>query len=542
MLNAVRRPPLPWPPAAADALRGLPAALRARSGRLTGVLYGQLAPGRASDGIVLAALGLLAAAARLIRIGTTYDTFVDEYFYADLGTSVAHGHFPPQTAPGSFFVLHPPGFFVLEALWTTALPFGTGYQDRIVAGRLLNITLGVLVTVLIYLLVKQLATRRIAALTALYFTCEPFVLRQNGRVLLETATLTFVVAGWLLVVRAVREPQVHPARRAVVAGLVLGCGPLTKDMAAALTTLPLLIMAVTGWGLRRWAAAAAAAASTLPYGAFLAATVVQGGQDLLWDTKLHGLRRLAGVSITTGYNAPHAKVSLVEAALGQISHFGTTYALLGLGSLAALWLLARPRRPEHRVMGLVTVCAGGLIGYSTVFGTAEEHLLYFLLVPAAVSTGVVAARLFPRRRPAPWRSRRGILRGFAAGTVALALCWNVGTWLQVRTVPDDGQQRFASWLRRNVPPGEKVAWIVGQTTYEVKDAGRVPVPMTTPAALAREKVRYLVVLHKEVEQGYTFTTAAAVAWYAARSREVFAFSGPTYGRISVYESTDLSVW
>jgi hypothetical protein len=538
-LTAVQSPATVPIPLADPAMRP---PVRAEFERRFGAI--QSAPRRAW--IVPVALAFVATVVRLVSFRGSYDIYVDEYFYVDMGTSVSHGNFPPR-AGSAFFLLHPPGFFSLEALWTTLVRAGGSYEDRIFAVRELNVVLAVVTTVCLYLLLRRLASRTAAVAGAAYFAIEPFVLRQNARGLLETATFTFVIAGWLLVVRSIQDPARRtaddesgdarrPAIRAVlIAGLVLGCAPLVKDMAAAVTTLPLIGMAVTGWGLRRRESLTAAAASLVPYIAFVLATVAQGGGAALVSAKLGGLSRLAGLTVTTGFNASTAKVGAVQAAVAQALNFGTTYAAMGLGSLAALALIVRSRRDDRRVIGLVTICAAGLIGYSMAFGTAEEHLLYFLLLPALVSLVVVLDVAAHRRIPR-W------VRIPVTAVLLAALCWNAGMWVQTRTTPDDGQQRFTAWMQQHVPPGDKIAWIVGQTSYEVSGAGRTAVPLSSPGAMAKAKVRYLVVLHKEVDQGYTFTTPATVAWFAQRSQEVFSFDGPTYGRISVYQSTNLAVW
>ena len=63
------------------------------------------------------AMMVLAAALRLVSVGSAYDYFIDEGFYLGLGTSVRQGHIPPHFPSGwgntsQAFLLHPPGFFM----------------------------------------------------------------------------------------------------------------------------------------------------------------------------------------------------------------------------------------------------------------------------------------------------------------------------------------------------------------------------------------------------------------------------------------------
>jgi hypothetical protein len=92
-----------------------------------------------------------------------------------------------------------------------------------------------------------------------------------------------------------------------------------------------------------------------------------------------------------------------------------------------------------------------------------------------------------------------------------------------------------------VPPGTTVAFVAGQTEFQLAGTPWLAVPLGEPAEMARLRVRYLVVLRKEVDQRYSEVSPEDLAWYTARGQEVFGFSSRSYGRVSVY-TVDHASW
>ncbi|HET9656843.1 MAG TPA: phospholipid carrier-dependent glycosyltransferase [Kineosporiaceae bacterium] len=496
------------------------------------------------DLLLVPALLVLVALSRLVSYASAYDVYVDEYFYQQMGASVAAGHLPPGDGR-EMFVLHPPGFFVLEALWRELTSPLSAQFDQVMAMRQLQIVLAVGTALGIYLLLRRIAGRRTAVIAALVFAVDPFVLRQNGRVLLETATMAFVVLGWVPILGVVRGRARHPALASLGGGLVLGCATVTKDLGLFVTTIPLLAVLVFRWGLTRRQAAVAALASLVPYGLFVAGVVGQGGAAQLWQAKAGALSRLFGVTVVTGYNMPGAP-SLIDVALAQLDGFVASYLIMGLGTIAAVWLVLKGPGPEHRIIGAIELCAAVPIGYGAAFATSEEHLFYLVLVPALLSLAVavvpvlevISARRGSRGRA--WGSR------WAAVVVAVALVVvavaDLGAWVRTRTTPDDGQRRVVAWIRQNVPENTAIAYVAGQTEFQLAGTPWRALPLDSPATMAAAQVRYLVVLQKEVQQGYSSVSPQEVAWFTARGREVFAFVGPSYGRVSIYQTVDAQAW
>ncbi len=91
------------------------------------------------------------------------------------------------------------------------------------------------------------------------YALDPFIMRFDGRLFLEAPTLFWVATGVLIFI--VRETP----RTAILAGVAFGLALLTKDTAAYLTVLPLLLIAafVPVEGLRRRALTAVAVACSL---------------------------------------------------------------------------------------------------------------------------------------------------------------------------------------------------------------------------------------------------------------------------------------
>ena len=120
------------------------------------------------------------------------------------------------------------------------------YEMRTLNGLLAGATAVVLV-----LLATRASSLRAGAVAGALYALEPFCIRQNDRVLLETAMMLWVTLGYLvftsLIGRLASAPRLAPRG---------GCRPalrfavLTKDEGALLTILPLLAAAVLRWGPR----------------------------------------------------------------------------------------------------------------------------------------------------------------------------------------------------------------------------------------------------------------------------------------------------
>src|ERR1700749_3829256 len=77
-----------------------------------------LSEGRPLAEVIVVVAGLL----RLFKVSSANQVTVDEILYVNLGNQVRHGQIPPHFPKGegnthAVFLLHPPGYFILEAGW-----------------------------------------------------------------------------------------------------------------------------------------------------------------------------------------------------------------------------------------------------------------------------------------------------------------------------------------------------------------------------------------------------------------------------------------
>lgn len=489
--------------------------------------------------LTIASIAAFALALRVVGLSTAYDAFIDEPFYTAMGASVAAGHLPPMNF-GKPFMLHPPAFFVIESLWRAVMPVnGDLYHDMILM-RLLQQLFAVATAVLLFRLVLRLAGFAPAAVATGLFAVDAFICRQNGRVLIETVTMTFVLAGYLLLTRLAGGPTNRRTLTAAGAGLLFGAAILTKDMALLLTSAPLAAIAVRSSIIRRSEALIVAVTPVVVYVIYVASLVAGGYGDEFWAAKTSGFARLLGSHVITGFNAPGAP-SLAGVLWSQATFYGASYLLVGLGTLAGGRLLLRPVQGADRVLGWFTAAATLMTGYNALFGTFEEHFLYFLQLPALASLVVVGAHLWRAEMTVGPRVTAAV-KPVLAAALAVLFCLNLVSWARTRMNPDNGQQLAVQWLKDHAPAGSKVAWTDGLTEYGLQGTDLVPLPLNKPALMARANVTYLVTLEKVIDQGYSFASPSSVDWYARRSTKVFSFVGRSYGEVAIYQTTDPDIW
>lgn len=478
----------------------------------------------------------LAALARFPWIGSAYDINGDEVDYTDLTRSIHHGVFPPQFQHQSF-LLHPPLFFAVGAVWSDLLQVHGSYFHQLDALRMLNAVLAVISTGLIYALGSRLAGRWAGAGAALLFALDPYILRQNERVMIETGTAMLVLAGWLVLIRVMDGEARREGWTAVMGGLLLGLSIVAKDVASILVTVPLLAVLASGVGMRRRTALKVLVATIVPYAVYLLLLSINGFFSNFISQETSGIRRELGLDQSTGFNKAGSP-SLVTEAIHQLSQFGVTYAVSGLGVVASIYLLARADRPALRIWAVVSLCGVTSLAYSLFFGTIEEQMLYFMYVPALVSV-FVAAVIALRRRP---EAHGDTWRKVLVLAVAVFAIYDVGVWGDVRATPNDGLARVVSFFQwQPVRPGT-IANDTDVTTMLLSRSGFSAVNVTTPQAAAADHVRYLTILSDSVKGHYGSLNQAQAGFYQHYGRRVFRYDEGTYGTVSIYETTDPKIW
>lgn len=484
-------------------------------------------------------LVMVTFALRAVDVASAYDVNGDEVNYATLTLSLRDGYFPPRFA-GAPFLLHPPGFFALGALWGDALGITGNYFHQLNALRMLNVVAATVAALLVYALGTRLAGRTVGAGAALVYAFDPYILRQNERVLLETSTLMFILAGYLMVLSYMEGRARRPRLCAVTGGLLLGLAIVDKDIAAILVLVPLAFMLRRNEASDRRLVGTTLAVSVVPYLVYVILLGSGGYFSSFIAQETLGLRRQLGLVQVTGFNA-QGSPSLLSTAIHQMSQFGVTYLLSGLGVIASIYLLVRHRRPGLRLWAVVTLCGTGSLGYSVLFGTIEEQMLYFMYVPAIVAllAGMV---IFARERAQADPVRNHRIRRAVAWAVIAFCAYDATVWFSVRSTPDNGNARVVAWFATHEPSPGIIGTNTDVTTNLLVNAGFNAIDLGDPATGARDHIRFLTILSASLVGNYgTFDTAQA-GFFEHYGHLVFSYHEPTYGTISIWETTNPAIW
>ncbi len=476
--------------------------------------------------IVALGAGILSLGIRLALFSHSFDLFGDEVIYAKLGRSVYNGGFPsfPTSAnqPPTPFFLHGPVFFYLESAWMRLWVNQTTLWTQVLQMRTLNILLAAVTAVVLVLLVERASgSLWTAGATGLLFALDPYIIRQNDRVLLETSMMLFVVLGYFVFVHLIDRPATRRnVLGAVGAGVLFGAAMLTKDEAALLIMLPLAAAFILRWGPSRRLTAIAAGAAVACYGLYVAVValtpfpphwppLISGNLRSFWQDKTTGISRLLGQVQLTGF---HHSGSLVARLVSEAGTFATTYVLLTLAALSVILVLRRGNEVA-RVLALLYVAAAIALSYAVTKGTLEEQELYLLAIPSLVIIPVAVTLL---------RINRRAVAVAALGVLTALAVFNAATIVQLGTHQDTGYSQLLAYVAKNVPSACRFSpYYVG--FWE------------TPADPATG-VRYIVVPWKEVQDGYVIgLTPAQVRALVRRDQRVFSVHSQTYGQIDLYK-------
>jgi 4-amino-4-deoxy-L-arabinose transferase-like glycosyltransferase len=467
------------------------------------------------------ALFAFALVLRLIGLHTATDLHIDEVTYSEIADSVALGN--GVELHGRPFDLHPPGFFLvlgglIDVFGAAARPTSV---ERILDLRLVPAIIGSLTCGILTAAVWRTAGAAAGIVAGVLYALDPFVMRFDGRLFLEAPTLFWVATGVLIFI--VRDTR----RTALLAGCAFGLALLTKDTAAYLTVLPLLLIAafVPTPGLRRRALTAVAVACSL-YGAYLLIVLVTGNLGLLFDDKASGLLRLLGINQETGFNRPGG-ITLVETLKRNLPYYGASYALCGIGTLCALARVPAIRRGTAplgvTLLVAIQLCAALHLVYGVLIGTLEEQMFYFMAVPSLACVALAV----------PLLAQRG--RVVRTAAIALSVVWlaaSAGSWLTLRETTDDTYRQYASWTSANLPAGARIA--VTEETAQFVQRGAVVGEWTTPAELQANRAGYVLLSTRLIEDGFGKADANLERWLDRNGRVVFRARGRTMGELRLY--------
>ncbi len=430
----------------------------ARSGSV--VPGSRLPPDRAAFVVGAVVVAALAVGLRAFHQLSAYELFMDEIQYADVANSFAAGR--GAMLFDEPFYLHPPLAFLVFALGVVH-PADHMTVGSVLALRPLLLVFAFLDTLLVVAVTRRVVGRRAALLAGVVYALDPFVVRFDSRVMLEAPMMFCVLAGVLCLLVAV-ERETPRARRGflVAGGLLFGLAVTTKSTSGLITAVPLMIMIVTAWGLRRREAAGVLALQFGVYGVYVLTVALRGDIGYWFDQTLAGTFRALGLIKETGFSS-HDAPSFTSRILANLSVFASSYALIGVATCAAVYLLAigwrtlhGPRTgrrgahtaggaharnragsplvsadPAEATLSLVTCWLAGVLAailYTGALGEVEEQTFYLLAVPSTVVVGLLVTQA--GRWALPWRLVAG------AAVVAL-LAGSLGAWWQVHSVRDD---------------------------------------------------------------------------------------------------------
>jgi hypothetical protein len=486
--------------------------------------------------LTAAVAGVVTLVVRLALHVHGFDLYGDEIVYTNLGRSVISGGFP--NFEGQIFFLHGPGFFYLEAGWARLIGTQPSLTAWVYAMRMLNGLLAAATAAVVVLLVTRISSLRAGAIAAALFAVDPFCIRQNDRVLLETSMMLWMLLGYLVFMPLIgRESTRRDWPRAVAAGLLFGCAVLTKDEAALITVLPLLVAAIARWGPRRPATLLTVATTAAVYAVYVAVVAANGYFSVFWENKTFGIQRMLGLVQITGFHSSGGG-SLSGRLLSEAAIFWSTYLVLLL-AVPMMLLMLRYGSARPRILALVCCAAGLTLAYAVVFGTLEEQELYLLAIPSLLIISVAAAELSRRSRESraaagrPPRQAPGVAMAMA---LTLALGLNAVTCVQWARQPDDAFMRLYAYVQANIPQGSEVGAVEGDinTQYSLEDNYQVGY-WETPAALSASRARYLVVQWGPIMQGYSDLTVPQVDSLIGHAQPLFSAWGRTNGRVVLYK-------
>jgi hypothetical protein len=479
-------------------------------------------------GLAFTFLSWLAFNVRSIGLSRSFELWVDEMLYADLGRSVSLGQLP--NLPDGPFFLHPPGFYFLEGLVISRFNVSDTSMNLVYDLRWINAVIGALTVGIAFLLVRRIGNKPTAWIVAVVLAFEPFVLRNNSRVFLETLAVGVALAGLLIVVVQLTRRDIKPGLWwLAIAGLLMGYAVLTKDFLVLYTAIPVVLAVFWKRTLQIRQAVVLLCGIVAPY---LAYVVILSTQGLLGDwfmAKSSGAERLMGLEQSTGFNAVGSP-SIVARMLDQLSQFGTSYVLLALcpvvGAFACFSAVA-----ARRLIGLATLSMGLFGAYSAAFGTFEEHYGYGVVVASVIGSAACAA---------DWMDRRpGSTKPLAVAGIVFLLA-TVGLGLRAELTQDNGYQQAAEWVAENLPASARVSVSNSTGEFAFADDARFGVWPSAPL-MAESGANYILTQSLPTTQGYGYAQPGMLTWLAENGTKLFETTGPTNGATTLWYVDDQSL-
>lgn len=464
---------------------------------------------------------------RYIHVQQAYDIFLDEITYSRIAESVASRHTVAFfDVP---FFLHPPVLFYEMALFIDMFHIHGNIFAVVYALRSVNVLFASASAMFMLRLATRLGGTLAGLASASLFVIDPFLIRFDSRVFLEPGTLFWVLAGYCLFVSGMKHG--YSSRTFVflgAAGLAMGLGVLSNEMAFPLVAIPLGCCLLLDWPLpRRCGLIAGSAICAVLIIYFL--TVALGGElGQFVDQQFLGAQRLLGAKQLTGFNRAGAP-SFLSRIAAHIASYRGVYAVLAMALIPMAWFLRKGDRLE-RLIALMGLSAYVLLAYQVGFGTLEEQMFYYADVPAVLLIGVGVGRLFRRTQ----LRQRTLLVCYSSVSLLLSatMVADAVSWVEIHTIPDSAMEFAISWLYNRVPRGTRIAPLI-DTSQLLVNAYQVFIT-ETPDEVRQERPAYILTSSLQVSQGYGFASRSLVRWLDSHAKRDTQFTGRTFGTITIW--------
>jgi 4-amino-4-deoxy-L-arabinose transferase-like glycosyltransferase len=462
---------------------------------------------------------------RFVHLQQSWDIFIDEITYSRIAESVAQHH--TVAFFGVTFFLHLPFVFLEQALFIDAFHIHGSIFAVVFALRTVNVLFAAGTAVFMLRIGTRLGGTAAGLAAAGLFAIDPFVIRFDSRVFLEPSTIFWLLGGYAALFNALERKGRSRLAYSVIAGLAMGIGALSNEMAIPLIVVPLGVCLVFGFPYSRRAMLPAAASFGLLLAAFLLAVAAVGQFHNLISQQVNGILRLVGARQDSGFNKPGAP-SFISRVLVHLGGFGAVYAVLGLAIVPAFYFLIRGTR-ALRLVSLLQLTAYAVISYQILFGTLEEQMFYYVDVPAILIFTLGFVRLMQTR---PRSGRVWALSSVSVLVVATLMIVDVITWIEIHTTPDMALVSAITWLDSNVGSGTRVAPLADGAQLLVNNYQVFTTE--TPKQIRKDQPAYVITSSLQASQGYGFATPTLLRWLRANAYQVFARTGRTYGTVVVW--------
>lgn len=461
-------------------------------------------------------VSVIALVVRSFGVSRSLELWIDELVYTQLSDTVSHGHLPNLF--GVPFFLHPPGAFIVYGAIIKVFGISGTYMSMVYALRWASVLIGSVTLGLVFLLVRRITSSGIAWFCAVLLAFDPFAIRNNGRVYLETPAMIFIMGAYLLLAASLHKAHARPSRAVLIfTGLLFGYGILTKDVFILMTIAPVALAGLWRATMPWRAVAIVCCAALAPYAAYLIVVGADGLFGLWLQAKELGFERIIGLKQTTGFNAPQAP-SLVGRMVAQVGQFGTSYILLILCPIVGV-IAARSKYPSRRLIGLCALTMGAFGIYIAAFGTFEEQYGFPVMIASVLGIGASYAEI---RESRPQREM--LLR--VSGAVLLVL--TIGLGVREEATPDDGLFQVRAWVQTHLPADARVGTTDSTGEWAFMYDRRFGTWFSA-RAMWQHKADYILTESLPISEGYGFAKPAMLTWLAANADALFRFSGPTNG-------------